>query len=67
MYYLPCGADMCKACLEDEHVKTCKICSPDEDDDSEEDDEDDDSEEDDEEAEARCREHEANYNSDEGE
>ena len=58
MYYLPCGADMCKACLEDQHVKTCKICSPDEDDDSEEDDE---------EAEARWREHEADYNSDEGE
>jgi len=56
MYYLPCGADMCKACLEDQHVKTCKTCSPDEDDDSEEDDED---------AEARWREHEADYNSEE--
>ena len=30
MYYLPCGSKMCKACLEDEHVKVCKTCSPDE-------------------------------------
>lgn len=46
---------MCKACLEDQHVKTCKTCSPDEDGDSEEDDE---------EAEKRWREHEEDYDSD---